>query len=542
MPKNTFPCYNYPLPYFLPLTVSLAVGLILLPSAGSWADTRFGEPGIAGSPGQDGRTGNTENPIQINADGTPQTYNLRGGDGEDGTDGSIGQDATTCEQPQRTEFSLVGASGGTGGRGGNGGNGGDGGNVTIFFENLANLRQIQIVNDGGKGGRSGRGQVGGRGCACTVPQWTVSYCTYQRFRRAVVVAGSPPPSEESRRWRSDGSGSGVCRTNTEDFSYTSDSYLQDWRRYGNQSWVSGNWEYRMERRLSYRNEYTCQSGTNGAPGRSGTNGRRGNYGQITLVPVPSIPNERLSAMALLRDAVNKTETLVANIWEPRTGLRRLLAGGSQVGDGYTFLAETVRPSHRIEWAAKGTPQTLGIELVPVGGRLSIDGNGAANFSWQIPDTIEYETLTSSNKVDVARIIGGFAPERLTSFIIAGGFNGQGRDITLNLVDRGSLRQLLRSSEVALICESRQSAIGTRSENYQERQRTVFKIPPNQQQPNNGMKISSVGNGDQYEIPVGRYCYPWLKPGYEVRIKTEIKQTIKTGRTVTQNLEFVTQMP
>jgi hypothetical protein len=247
-------------------------------------------------------------------------------------------------------------------------------------------------------------------------------------------------------------------------------------------------------------------------------------------------------MALLGDAVNKTETLVANIWETRTGLRRLLAGGSQVSDSYRFLAETVRPRHRIEWAAKGTPQTLGIELVPVGGQLGIDGNGAAQFSWQIPDTIEYETLTSSDNVAVARITGGFAPPRLTSFIVAGGFNGQGRDMTLNLVDRGTLRQLLRSSEVTLICESRQSAIGTRRENYQERQRMTFTIPPNQQQPNNGMKISRVDNGDQYEIPVGRYCYPWLKPGYEVRIKTEIKQTIKAGRTVAQNLEFVTQMP
>ena len=57
-----------------------------------------------------------------------------------------------------------------------------------------------------------------------------------------------------------------------------------------------------------------------------------------------------------------------------------------------------------------------------------------------------------------------------------------------------------------------------------------------------MKITRTSSGDQYEIPVGRYCYPWLKPGYEVRIRTEITQTIKAERTATQNLEFMTQMP
>ena len=64
--------------------LALAVGFMVLPSSGSWADTRFGESGAAGAPGQDGRQGFTEAPVQINADGTSQTYNLRGGDGEDG--------------------------------------------------------------------------------------------------------------------------------------------------------------------------------------------------------------------------------------------------------------------------------------------------------------------------------------------------------------------------------------------------------------------------------------------------------------------------
>ncbi len=522
--------------------LALAVGFMVLPSSGSWADTRFGESGAAGAPGQDGRQGFTEAPVQINADGTSQTYNLRGGDGEDGTDGNIGEDANACEQPQRPEFSLIGASGGQGGRGGNGGNGGNGGSVTIFYENIANLRQIQIMSDGGKGGRAGRGQVGGRGCACTIPQWTISYCTYERFRRPVPAASGTAPSEESRNWRSDGSSSGLCRGDSEEYGYTSESYIQNWRQYRNRPWISGNWEYRMERRPSYTKTYTCQSGTNGAPGRNGVNGRRGNYGQITLVPVPAIPPERLTAMTLLQDAVNKTETLVANVWERRSGLRQLLASSSQVSNNYIFLAETLRPRHRIEWGAKVAPQSLGIELVPVGAQLEKTANGSFTFSWQIPDTIEYETFRNGENVAVARIIGGFAPNRLSSFTIADQFSGQGRALTLNLVDRGNLRQLLRSSEIQLICESRQSAIGTRTQDYQERQRITFTIPANQQQPDQGIKITKVGNSDQYEIPVGRYCYPWLKPGYEVRIKTEIKQTIKAGRTIGQSLEIISQIP
>ncbi|MEI6427662.1 MAG: hypothetical protein WCO45_04620 [Pseudanabaena sp. ELA607] len=538
MSKNILSFHSYLLP--------LAISLITLPMSGSWADTRFGETGETGVPGQDGRNGSTEPPIQINADGTAQSYDLRGGNGEDGTDGNIGQDATVCEQPERPEFSLVGASGGNGGRGGNGGNGGNGGSVTIFFDNIANLRQIQLINHGGEGGRSGRGQIGGRGCGCTVSQWTVNYCTYERLRRpaqSTPPAGSPPPSEESRRWQSDGSSSGLCRGgDSGDYSSGSDSYIQNWRQYRNRPWTSGNWEYRMERRPSYGKTYTCQAGTNGAPGRNGNNGKKGSYGRVTLVPVPSIPTERLSSMALLRDAVDKTETLVANVWVRKQGLRQLLASGSQVSNNYVFLQETLRPRHRIEWAANGTPQSLGIELVPVGAKVTNPFDEVAQFSWQIPDTIEYETFRNAENIEVAKITGGFAPQRLTSFVLTDKFNGQGREITLNIVDRGNLRQLLRSSQIELICQSKQSAIGTASETYQERQRLTFKIPSNQQQPNDGMKITRTSSGDQYEIPVGRYCYPWLKPGYEVRIRTEITQTIKAERTVKQNLEFITQMP
>ena len=70
------------------------------------------------------------------------------------------------------------SNGSSGLSGSNGGNGGNGGDLTIYYQNRSDLRQVLVDSSPGRGGSGGRGSRGTRGCECPVSSWKVNDKTY----------------------------------------------------------------------------------------------------------------------------------------------------------------------------------------------------------------------------------------------------------------------------------------------------------------------------------------------------------------------------
>ncbi len=117
-----------------------------------------------------------------------QPFDLSGRDGTDGesyggfltnTFGGSGR-RTDCPSTDTTEAKDVTMpSGASGPNGGSGGNGGDGGSLTVYYQNLSDLRTIFVNAQPGRGGRGGFGGPGEKGCKCPRSEWKVGDKTYK---------------------------------------------------------------------------------------------------------------------------------------------------------------------------------------------------------------------------------------------------------------------------------------------------------------------------------------------------------------------------
>ncbi len=507
--------------YLQTLTKSLPIAIIYLSLApAAIAQNVFGQAGENGQSGRDGRNGRDGQNIKIVGDGKPSSHDLMGLDGEDGEDATAGRSASSCEQPFRPEYSLVGAKGGDGGRGGNGGDGGDGGNALIFYTNIANLQQIEIRNRGGRGGRNGRGASGGQGCECNESEWRIKYCNIETQRR--------PHNDPNAAWVYHSRESRICGRSRDGWGFD----LNFEREYGrNSEYRRGDWLYRRTSKgVSRTNYYSCSAGRDGSNGNSGQNGTTGSYGSVTLVPRLDIPTEITSDRALLGDALNKKVPLIKNIWVERSGLSRLLRPSSDVGDHYTYLKDTARLFYRFEWAAQDSPSALGVDRVSIGADVNVR-NENAEITYQLPGTLEYQVMpANSENLQVVKITGGFNPDRVSAFEI-GKISGASTENQVFLSDRGNVRELLQDSQIQVQCFSKESATGIISNDYVERRTVTFKIPP-KFAPSNG----AIVNGNNYSLPIGRYCSPWLKQNNNALYKINISQTTKSGAVYDQKLE------
>ncbi len=118
----------------------------------------------------------------------PQSLDLSGGDGYAGADGKSGShykddddDSTTsCSSHEvgKVAKNITMSSGHSGEAGGNGGPGGNGGNLTVYYQNRSDLRQLFVDASPGRGGPGGRGGRGSRGCRCPQSDWKVDGKTY----------------------------------------------------------------------------------------------------------------------------------------------------------------------------------------------------------------------------------------------------------------------------------------------------------------------------------------------------------------------------
>ena len=501
------------------LISALPIAVLTFPviSFSAIAQTTFGETGQDGDRGRHGRSGRDGQDLKIVVDGKSASYDLTGAIGEDGEDGSAGRSASSCEQPYRPEYSLIGAAGGRGGDGGNGGKGGDGGNVTLFYTDIAMLKQIEIRNAGGKGGRNGRGAIGGKGCECQETEWRVRYCSWEIQRR--------PFKDPKAEWKYHDQETELCGRR-DNFGFNQGTRKSTEYRHDD-------WLYRRTYQgVSRSNSYTCQRGDDGETSNDGLNGKTGNYGNITLVPRLDIPAEIKGDRRRLSDALGKTVGLIKNIWVDRRGLSRLLRASSDVEDRYTYLKDTARLFYRFEWAAPNTPAALGLDRLEIGAEAKVR-NENAEIDYQLPGTLEYQVMTEPN-LEVVKITGGFHPDRVSSFELQK-ISGIGTDNQLILSDRGNVRELLKETQIEVQCFSKESATGILANDYVQRRTVTFKIPP-KLEPSNGAIVN--GNSSTYTLPMGRYCSPWLKNDYNAAYAIAITQITKSGAIYDQNLKSI----
>lgn len=502
---------------------ALPIAILTLPlvSFSAIAQNTFGQSGENGNRGRDGRNGRDGQDLKIVGDGKPAAYNLTGTIGEDAEDGTAGRSANSCEQPRRTQFSLIGASGGSGGNGGNGGRGGHGGNATIFYTDITALKQIEIRNAGGNGGRNGRGATSGKGCDCQETSWTITTCNTEIERRSA--------KDPNAAWQHYANYSRVCSTSGGEFvSDVVGNILQNTFSSSRTPRDDSNWVYRSKKEYSSSSSYSCQSGSDGRTSSNGLEGKTGNYGQITLIPRLDIPAEIVSDRTPLGTAIAKKVVLIKNIWVERSGLTGLLRASSDAPDRYMYLKDTARLFYRFDWAAQETPTALGVDRVEIGAKVNIR-NENAELEYQLPGTLEYQVIPEDN-LQVVKITGGFNPDRVSSFQLQK-ISGVGNDNQLILSDRGNIRELLKDTQIEVECFSKQSATGVVAGDYVKRRKVTFKIPP-KLEPSEGAKVSS----NIYTLPVGRYCSPWLKADYNAAYGIVINQTTKSGAKYNQSID------
>ena len=153
-------------------------GILFLASQSFAFSSTFGTAGSNGSSGSDGRAGQDGRSITVFAQkiSSPISYTLRGNNGGNGEDGRDGNDAWACMMHPGDD-DLTGADAGKGGDGGDGGAGGNGGNTTIYYSDLAQLKNILIDATPGYGGRGADpGRGGDKGCRCDRSSWRTHTC------------------------------------------------------------------------------------------------------------------------------------------------------------------------------------------------------------------------------------------------------------------------------------------------------------------------------------------------------------------------------
>jgi hypothetical protein len=243
--------------------------------------------GTNGSSGRDGKNGESK---IIFSDTSPLNLNLSGQDGTDGTDGSYGSRPHCSHKSGGGDSDIHAENGGRGGDGGSGGNGGNGGDLTVYYDNLTDLRSILVTSGGGDGGRGGRGGYGAEGCDCHTDSWEKKICK-----------GTP-----------------------------------------------GNPDYKCETKT-----YRCHRGHRGGNGSDGYSGKKGRLGILSIVKGKNpIPGDNPSVNLSLASLKGQEISLSKNKWLTRSGATGLLANGSVVSDEYQEFSDRLEGKFQLVWQDK----------------------------------------------------------------------------------------------------------------------------------------------------------------------------------------------
>lgn len=304
--------------------------------------------GSRGSDGRSGRDGRSGKNVTIKADGTSLNLDLSGKDGEDGEDGEDGSRPHCRGYWDEGREDITAPNGGSGGNGGRGGNGGNGGILTVFYQNLADLRNISVQATGGEPGRGGRGGRGTAGCSCRRRRWEVKNCT------------------------------------------------------GN----SGSPDYKCSNRV-----YRCSGGFDGSDGRDGANGVRGKLGMLRIIKgQESLAEDNPTAELTISRLINQPFLLSKNKWQIRQGAKSLLAIGSVIDDEYQEFESRLEGSLNLVWHEKEPIDNFANQMVnlTLNDNQLIDVNfpdhlwvdGVANLKGNVT---EYRVNNVIKKNDVTRL-------------------------------------------------------------------------------------------------------------------------------------------
>ncbi|MBF0300820.1 MAG: hypothetical protein HQK51_19075, partial [Oligoflexia bacterium] len=297
-----------------------------------------------------------------------------------GLRGSEGEDARNCYQPYNSAYDLRGADGGRGGNGGNGGHGGRGGDVTIFYQNINDLRQFRIYSVGGSGGYSGEGSNGGRGCYCTTRRWSIRECHTE-------TGPNNTPQE-------------ICK----------DNY------------------------------YSCTDGSNGQNGYRGSQGTTGRYGSLTLIPnIDTLPFEQPSRSLQLSSMLEQTYELSYHNWNYLSGANTFLANGSLVADKYKLYLGTTYRQFKLVWNTSRAISDFQNTNITISTSSSQNG-----ISIYFPQNIwlngNYSYNGNSTSYQINNI---FREEEAKSVVISKG-GGSRANMYLQLVDNNGLTNLVNT--------------------------------------------------------------------------------------------------
>jgi hypothetical protein len=261
-------------------------------------DARDGRTGSNGRSGRDGSSGDNQN-IFVNS--STVNLDLSGKDGEDGEDGEHGDRADCGYQRDRPSHNINAPNGGNGGDGGKGGDGGNGGSITVYYSNLADLRNISVRTTGGKGGRGGRGGNGTEGCRCRRRSWEVKTCK-----------GTP------------GSPDYKCTDKT----------------------------------------YRCSDGNDGRDGSDGKDGSQGRLGTLSIVNrKEALAADNPTVQLAISELINKPVNLSKNKWNQRIGATSLLAPGSAIADDYREFEQRLEEAFQIVWQERQPITSFGNQAV-----------------------------------------------------------------------------------------------------------------------------------------------------------------------------------
>ncbi|MBD2412115.1 hypothetical protein FACHB389_03600 [Nostoc calcicola FACHB-389] len=263
----------------------------------------YGTDGRTGSNGRSGRDGSSGENQNIFVNGSPVNLELSGKDGEDGEDGERGYRPNCGNQPDNVNHDINAPDGGSGGSGGKGGDGGNGGSITVYYTNLADLRNIFVRATGGEGGRGGRGGNGTAGCMCRRRKWEVQTCK-----------GTP-----------------------------------------------GTPSYKCTNKV-----YRCSDGSNGLSGSDGRDGKKGSLGTLSIVnSKEALADDNPTVKLAISELGNKPLNLSKNKWNVRQGAISLLAPGSAIADNYREFEQRLEEAFQIAWQERQPITSFANEVVTV---------------------------------------------------------------------------------------------------------------------------------------------------------------------------------
>ena len=282
------------------------------------------------------------------------------------------------------------ADGAAGRNGGNGGNGGDGGSLTVYYQDLSDLKNISVISKPGQGAPGGYGETGHPGKIC---------------------AHHPEKSEGHRPDRKH--------------------------------------DKKQDKKPDEKS--SCTDGNKGANGHDGSRGKDGSIGQLFLIKgQQQIAGDVPRANGSLAAFLNTPQALSLNRWESKPGALGLLAQGSVIHPIYQEYRDRLEKTAKVTWNAKANVADYSGQTA----RLSLQNNGAIDVAfddsqlWTVVQQSEAPAKPSdkpNDKPTTLVAINSIIHQREVTQLTPGITDKRDRAFTLNIIDTAGKSDLLETT-------------------------------------------------------------------------------------------------